>query len=183
MSGETYTALELEAALCVWECINDWTLIDGTKRDDWVALREALGTGELRYQSSVLGKWCLAVYDRCKAQDENVFDGLAYDWEVIPSILALCRKDQGPVIYADAFPEVEPVAVLVLAKFQSEQWRAACKQQAVKQWGYADLIDDLGDLVQAAQQAGADAAEFIKEEGERLDLIPAESWHYGGYRS
>ena len=54
-----YTYLEVEAALCVWEWINDVT----SEPREWVQIREDLGSAELRHQSIALGQWCLKIYD------------------------------------------------------------------------------------------------------------------------
>lgn len=83
-----YTHLEMEAALCVWEAINDRTVCGS---DDMVAkhpelneCRENWGSVSLRHASIHIGKFFLTVYDLL---DEKVRDAFSYDWEIIPAML------------------------------------------------------------------------------------------------
>lgn len=174
MQPESFSRLEVEAALCVWECIDDWTLRMTEGRDDWKALREGVGSAELRYQSVALGKWCLAVFDVCTAHNRDFFDGLAYDWEVIPMILDCARDHDGlPVIYEHAYPAVAETMQAVIRRTCEDAWQSECRHQARLQWGYADLISDHAERVTAAFEQGEDAAEFVKWLGEKYDLTPA----------
>lgn len=85
---DTYSTLEMEAALCVWEDINERTLLDKTSTHaGMVAARENWGSCEMRHASMAIGRWCLSVYDAAGGSD--TFDGWAYDWEVIPAMLDL----------------------------------------------------------------------------------------------
>ncbi len=175
-SGEdTYSHLELEAALCVWECLNDWTILDEKRlRPDWNELREGVGSVELRHQSIALGKWCLSVYDIVTATNRDFFDGYAYDWEVIPLILDFARDAEGfPVIYSHAFPDASITAQHVIREHCFEVWRGDCRSEAARQWGYADLTSDYADRLEAAFVAGENPADFIRWLGEKYDLTPA----------
>lgn len=110
---DSYSHLEVEAALCVWEYLNDVTLLDPSRQDpQWVELREDVGSVALRHASIEIGKWALKVYDVCTRHDPSFFDGLAYDWEVIPAIVACCRGLDGrPAIHEGCFPSVEATAM------------------------------------------------------------------------
>ncbi|EFO30117.1 hypothetical protein TRICHSKD4_3692 [Roseibium sp. TrichSKD4] len=89
-----YTTLEMEAALCVWEWINEVTLLDHeTKSPEWITLRENLGSIELRHKSMDLGKWCLKVFDICTKDDQDIFEGHPYDFEVIPAIMSFVEVE------------------------------------------------------------------------------------------
>lgn len=109
---DSYSHLEVEAALCVWEYLNDVTLLDQSRQDpQWVELREDVGSVALRHASIEIGKWALKVYDVCTRHDPSFFDGLAYDWEVIPAMVDRCRGLDGrPAIHEGCFPSIEATA-------------------------------------------------------------------------
>lgn len=186
LKAKDYTHLEMEAALCVWECLCDWTLGElAEHHKDWVELREGVGSVELRHQSIVLGKWCLLVYNICTKRDRDFFAGVAYDWEVIPLILSYARNRDGePVIYEHALPEPELVAPFVAYDHLLTEFVSQCKHEAEKQWAYGALVvDDCkapGDYsatrVLQAFQLGEEPAAFAKWLGEKYNLIPREEW-------
>lgn len=92
-----FSSLELEAALCVWEEINERTVQDVTKRHaGLVAWREAYGSAQCRNDCQVIGKFCLDVYDAGGADIHgvSVWDAWSYDWEVIPTILMTIDFDE-----------------------------------------------------------------------------------------
>ncbi len=77
-----YNHLDVEAALCVWEHLDQLTLNTGDPK--WIRYREGVGSFELRHESIEIGKWALKVYDLLP---EWYRDGRAYDWEIIPAII------------------------------------------------------------------------------------------------
>lgn len=82
-----YTALEMEAALCIWEWINDHTTTE--EAPAYPALndaREAHGTFALRSAVPALATWLLTVYDAALAGE---WDSHSYDWEIVPAIMGL----------------------------------------------------------------------------------------------
>jgi len=80
-----YTHLEMEAALCVWEEINERTLLSKAGRyPELNKLREDWGSPTLRHASIHFGRFCLQVYDLLTEQQR---DNLVYDWEFIPAVL------------------------------------------------------------------------------------------------
>lgn len=170
--------LEMEAALCVWECINDWTLRDKPDdRQDWIELREAVGSGEMRHQSIALGQWCLKIWDILTAHDKLFFDGLAYDWEVIPMMLNYARDDNGkPVIHEAELPPVERIALFVAREHLSSEYASQCTQEAQKRWAYGDLIRDHWERADQAFEMGEEPAEFVRWLGEKYDLTPLNEW-------
>ena len=174
---EPFTFLEMEAALCVWECLNDWTLLDDkSSRPDWIELREDLGSCELRNQSVVLGRWCLAVHALCTADDRDFFDGIAFDWEVIPEILSHARNADGPVIYAEGLPAPETIAPLVTTWRRKNEWLRKARDEAARIWAYADIITDHEDAAESAFELGEDPKAFAKAIGEKYDLTSAVTW-------
>lgn len=111
-----FSYLEVEAALCVWECIDNWTLLDKQNTHHaWCLLREKHGSIVLRNQSVEIGQWCLSVYDLCTKNDPNFFDDMSYDWDVIPLILSRCVNFEGvPVISSKEFPDAHNVAQTIM---------------------------------------------------------------------
>ncbi|MEY9147550.1 hypothetical protein [Bradyrhizobium elkanii] len=165
---ETYTALQVEAALCVWECLNEWTLGSeaqvaklekAAKKDphsmaairvEWIEMREQCGSAEMRSQSIVLGLWCLEIYDILTANDEEFFSYWSYDWEVIPAMLkhAVCKDGKasmyrGDYIYTGGgLIDAHSAAQLVAQEFAWLRYEDDCKSQARQQWAYEELVTD-----------------------------------------
>lgn len=167
---EPYTHLQMEAALCVWECINDWTLSD-SPRDDWKALRDNVGSVELRHWSIELGTWCLAVYDACTKHDSDFFDGIAYDWEVIPMILDMIAIPDGAQTTAGiVLPDVTQTASLVARRHTFNEFELSCRHESDRQWKYADFMRDHPERVENAFEDGEEPAEFVKWLGEKYEL-------------
>lgn len=174
--------LEVEAALCVWEWINDVTLGLGghNTSPEWIKLREEIGSGELRHQSIALGQWCLAVYDICVKHDPEFFDGIAYDWEVIPMIMAHARDDDGtPVIHPEGGRLQPPqhVAMFVAREHLFDEFERSCIHEAHRQWAYGDLPLDHEERTESAFVSGDEPAAFIKWLGEKYDLINFKGSH------
>lgn len=85
----SFSLLEMEAALCVWEWINERTdtripMADDASVTSW---RDAIGTVEARHASYKIGRYCLKIFELGKEiAGPDAWDGGAYDWEVIPAI-------------------------------------------------------------------------------------------------
>jgi hypothetical protein len=175
-----YTHLAMEAALCVWECLNEWTILPDVStqsRPEWIELREGIGSVEMRHQSIALGKWCLAIYEICTKHDRDFFDGLSYDWEVIPMILDYAYNANGkPLIYETDFPAPEKVALLVARRHLFAEFRRDCVCEASRQWGYSEFPDDHPERVAQSFELGEMPAEFITWLGEKYDLSPKGPW-------
>jgi hypothetical protein len=201
-----YSALEMEAALCVWECLNEWTL--GTEdevesmrvncddenshtaiRLEWIEMREDCGSGEMRSQSIVLGKWCLEIYNILTKHDPDFFSYWSYDWEVIPAMLthAVCKDGKasmyrGDYVYTGGeLIAAESAAPFVALHFLLLRFKDDCRSEAKKQWAYEDLVtDDDGVRMQQAFAMGEKPADFVKWLGEKYDLTPAAEWQRYG---
>lgn len=107
-----YSNLEMEAALCVWEFMEAASDHDHKLRIEALAdLRDRIGSAELRHASIAIGRYCLKVYDLIPEDDRQ---GHAYDWEIIPAIVATID-----------FPNLEPTlspaeaAARVIAELQA----------------------------------------------------------------
>jgi hypothetical protein len=179
-TDKVYTHPEMEAALCVWECLNDWTLadyIDGPGRPEWIELRQGIGSVEMRHQAIAVGKWCLEIFDICVERDRDFFDGLSYDWEVIPMMLDYaCDGDGRPTIYQRHLPAPEKVALIVTHRVLREAFVRDCRREANRQWAYGDLVDDNAPDTDRGFESGEDPAAFIKTLGEKLGLIDFGPW-------
>lgn len=90
-----HSHLEMEAALCVWEFMEAASNHDHRLRIEALAdLRDRIGSVELRHASIAIGRYCLKVYDLIPKEARQ---GHAYDWEIIPAIVATIN-----------FPSLEP---------------------------------------------------------------------------
>lgn len=166
-----FSYLEVEAALCVWETINDWTLGD-KPRADWEALRKHTGSVELRHWSIELGQWALQVYDICTKHDRDFFDGIAYDWEVIPMILDFVNVDGAQTTGGIELPAPHAVASMVARRHLSDEFIRDCKMEASRQWAYADLVTDHEERTEQAFAMGERPSTFVQWLGEKFDLTP-----------
>lgn len=169
-----FSYLEMEAAMCVWECLNDWTLDDNSKDDEWIALRESVGSVELRHQCIELAQWCLQVYDICTSDNPDRFEGFAYDWEVIPSILRHARDKDGPAIYAHALPEPGVVAVMINHEFAMQGWLISARIHARELYAYEPLVAEHIHSAEIAFKEGEDPEKWVRFIGQKYDLTPAE---------
>lgn len=93
MTALIYTHLQMEAALCVWECIRD-------KANQWPELDIYIannGYVQTRHDAIKIAKWaerCFDIWCHMKPTNRDRLAGLPYDWEIIP---AMVRKvEWGP---------------------------------------------------------------------------------------
>lgn len=83
--GTTFNIGQIETALCIWEALDRRTLIEHT--DQHPALhrwREDYGSYALRHAAIGLTDYVEAIYQAASPED---WDGLAFDWEIVPAIL------------------------------------------------------------------------------------------------
>lgn len=85
-----FTYLQCEAALCVWEEINERTLLSKAGEHSRLKrVRESYGSYALRAESVRIGCAAERVWEML---DEETRDQLgAFDWEFIPQYLSLCE--------------------------------------------------------------------------------------------
>jgi hypothetical protein len=178
MSDKTFSYLEVEAALCVWEWINDVTLLSGNGHDDWIKRREDLGSAELRHQSIALGQWCIKIYDILDGQ--TFFDMISYDWEVIPLIMGFAMTDDHhlprPAIYEAELPDPLRVATFVAHEHLYNMFVQDCRLEAARLWAYADLVSDHEDRFHHAFASNEEPENFVLWLGEKYDLTRADRW-------
>ena len=90
MAERSYSILQVEAALCMWEHL-DQLAQDHTSpavaRRIAAELRETYGTVELRHACIHAAEPFLYLYDCCIAVEPDLFDGHAYDWDVVPAFV------------------------------------------------------------------------------------------------
>ncbi|TPL66570.1 hypothetical protein [Mesorhizobium sp. B2-4-1] len=88
--SEAYSHLEMEAALCVWEWLNEITVVPKRGKADkaWLEYREGVGSAELRHESITIGKFVLQVYELLP---EWYRSSGAYDWEIVPAIVSTLK--------------------------------------------------------------------------------------------
>lgn len=92
VGGETYSPLQAEAMLCLWEEMLDRQREAAHARPEDITPAQSVllqvwedeGSVAMRHHAKDLAAFALAVYD---AIPDNLTDGHAYDWEVIPAIL------------------------------------------------------------------------------------------------
>lgn len=197
-----YTALEVEAALCVWECLNEWTLGNeeavaklrqeaaenpgshAALRIEWIDMRDDTGSGEMRSQSIVLGKWCLEIYEILTKSNPDFFAPWSYDWEVIPAMLTHAVSKDGKVsMYRGSYVYIgkplisaHSAAQLVAREFAWRNYEEECRSEAQKQWKFGDLVRENPEDFERGFVAGDEPKALVKAIGEDLDLIDFGPW-------
>ncbi|CCF19124.1 protein of unknown function [Pseudorhizobium banfieldiae] len=187
----TYTYAQVEGALCVYEWMLD-SRATNKDIDDWF---DGVGSPGMRMISIQAGDIC----DRAwKLMEAMGFDFIgAYDFEFVPSICAkldwdaLCNDNQFDKGRYD--PDLKPFIVAMIAADRSrnsdpmrrnfkkvgpgpDDYIAACRAEAEKQWGYGDLVTDHAERVTQAMEQDEDPAEFVKWLGEKYNLTPRSDW-------
>lgn len=202
----TFTSLEMEAALCVWEEILTYRM-QAWERDPenknfkpdlpplsaWhKALDDAyegVGSSAMRFVSIAAGKIVLAVHDHMTDLGYELVG--AYDWEFVPAVVAvldwptLVASDQySHGVYAPdpaaLFEAIKPVLADNLHHTDPlESYLKTCRTHAASQWGYKELIDDHIETFQQGFVQKIPAAEIVKTMGEKYDLTPKSEWERG----
>lgn len=116
-SENQFTYLEMEAALCIWEWIDEVTLKDSPQFDtQWSELREDIGAMGIRPNViQHVSKWLLKVYDLMNLQNPELIDDRTYDYQIIPTIMEFCKDHEGkPTVEADKLPDPDMVVVYAL---------------------------------------------------------------------
>lgn len=100
--SDTYTCLQVEAALCLWEWIDACTMSRSDEHQQLRAYRDQHGTSAMRHECIGLASYCLEVYDLLPAEAR---DCRPYDWEIIPAIASTINWTVSPparMVPADA---------------------------------------------------------------------------------
>lgn len=130
--GEPYTHLQVEAALCVWEYLNDVTLLDSSRQDpQWVALRKR----RVVLRAQVIP----AIVDRCRAR----LDGL-------------------PTIRSWEFPSVEATASLIARWALYEDYERHVQHAVSKtEIGYIAFVPEHREEIEQAFADGVEPEAFV----------------------
>lgn len=102
----THSALEMEAALCLWEA-----MIDSRMESTLPALEQAFaatGTHAMRQQAIALAPFVLQVYNALPAAVRNA--PIGYDYDIVPAILATLQWDDGRAVTPPAADAARDVA-------------------------------------------------------------------------
>lgn len=118
---DVFSYLEIEAALCVWEHINEVTL-DTHPDTIWKEYREKFGSAQLRYESVAIGQWVLKVYD---LMPEWWREMGSYDWELVPAIVGEYDPNQ-------LFPDPQLTATKLMTNEYSKKEYARSAEFALK---------------------------------------------------
>ena len=96
-AASNYSVLQAEAALCIWEELDRRTCLTNPNRcPELIRWREDHGSFALRHAALGLAGDVEALYDALPAED---WDGLAFDWEIVPAILDwVVWRDEGPFL-------------------------------------------------------------------------------------
>jgi hypothetical protein len=197
---ETITTnyLVIETAMAAYSVLEDSLLLIGeTLPDDhpfkdaeqqMVKWCEYYGAAGRRSQAWRLAPLIESVWS-IMSEDER--DGvICWDFEFVPEFLLYCinfteEEDLQPVIegaeklrdlYRTSRERCKAFKGGPASSRQRDQFFQECREEADKQWKYADLISDHKDAVQTAFEANEKPAEFVKVLGEELDLIDFGPW-------
>lgn len=96
-ASSTYSVLQAEAALCIWEELDRRTCPMSPNRcAELIRWREDHGSYALRHAALGLAGDVETLYDALPTEE---WDGLAFDWEIIPAILDwVVWSDDGPFL-------------------------------------------------------------------------------------
>lgn len=187
MNETVWNELACEAALCVWEAMLDaraqYCHGDAGKPSERPAWAAAMGeawqfNGSFGMRS-VARHAALAIEDVWAALGDGLTDGIAFDFEYCPVMLAQIDwqgigTDQrgrlllGAEAAARAFCEAEQERFA--AEAARDDWRRKARRAAGRLWGYPELIDDDPDGADRARQAGEDPAAYVQALGDELGL-------------
>ncbi|MBN9548517.1 MAG: hypothetical protein J0H31_06435 [Alphaproteobacteria bacterium] len=130
-----YTHLEMEAALCVWEWLNEITVVPKRRAEAdpvWLKYRELVGSVELRHYSIDVAKYVLPVYDLLPEWFRAIG---SYDWEIIPAIV-------GEITPGEAFPDAKKARDAVLTTdWAKQEYLRQFEWNLHRHYGLADLED------------------------------------------
>ena len=132
---------------------------------------------ELRWASAhQLNRWLLSVYDACKDQDDNIFDNLSYDWEVVPIIMNECLKDGYPCYLPEDLPDPEKVKVKIINTIHRNIWFNDAARACQCLWEYPELVSDHRDEFRSEMEDGVMPMKAAEKIGSELKLIKVESY-------
>ena len=186
----TFTAAQVEAALCIWEWMQDRNgMVDSAF--DMLELWGGVGTSQMRDLAARCSPAVEALYrELCTEIGEDELRDVypAYDWDFLPTV---CEKldwsgDMTAACYRSgliALPDtVKPALLAEYAELKAKQdaakaereklqeYKRRCRLAAGRAWGYPGLVDDDPETIRQAFERGDDPAELIEVLGVELDL-------------
>lgn len=187
---DSYTTLQMEAALCAWE----WMC----ENRDHAILKNyfaELGSAAMRHCSMQAGDIARRVYAHMEELGYGFAD--AYDWEFVPSVLL--RLDWNALAMDNQYsgapyePNIHAIFVAMVAADMARQtdperrsfyrekpnrnaWKTQARAAADRLWRHPDLIDEHPEKAGAAYGNNEDPAKFAEWLGEKYGLTPAAEW-------
>ncbi len=178
-----YNALEMEAALCMWEHMTENRESEQFARGfDWV------GSPGMRHVAIAAGKITLAVFYEMEKADHEICGG-SYDFDFVPAVADLI--DWPKLVEADQYkgPAYEPDAAAMFATILADNpalfgedeaskarakasWYEQARRASVKLWAYVELVADHEERFESYRLAGQSAEEAAREIGEKYELTP-----------
>lgn len=200
MTNQTFSAVQVEAALCIWEWMlesRQWEMKDAAAigAAPWqpalVQLWENVGTSQMRDLAARVAPAVEALYGELCAEvgeDELRQVYCAYDWEFIPAVCMLLdwSDDMVAASYRNgliALPDtVKPALLAEYAELKAKDdaaraereklaaYTAECRNAAGRIWGYPGFVDDDPETIRRAFERGDDPAELVEVLGSEFDL-------------
>lgn len=185
--------LVIETAMAAYAVLEDTRLLIGTTLPDDHPYKEAerqmtqygedYGAAGMRRAAWEMAALIESVWSIMPEADR---DGMiCWDFEFVPEFMLYCLnfgegEDVEPVVEGaeklrDLYQTARARCKAFVSKYppstrDRDQFIKDCREEAEKQWCYADLISDHADAVQIAFEAKEKPAEFVKALGEELDL-------------
>lgn len=190
--------LVIETAMAAYAVLEDTRLLIGTTLPDDHPFKDAerqmskycddYGAGGMRRAAWEMASLIESVWN---GMTEDEKDGaICWDFEFVPEFMLYCLnftdEDVEPVIkgaeklralYRTSRERCKAfVSKCPPSTRERDSFIQGCRDEAEKQWKYADLISDHPDEVQRAFEAKEEPAEFVKALGEELELIDFGPW-------
>ncbi|MCP1757791.1 hypothetical protein [Bradyrhizobium elkanii] len=190
--------LVIETAMAAYAVLEDTRLLIGATLPDDHPFKDAerqmskycddYGAGGMRRAAWEMASLIESVWN---GMTEDERDGaICWDFEFVPEFMLYCLnftdEDVEPVIkgteklralYRTSRERCKTfVSKCPPSTRERDNFIQDCRDEAEKQWKYADLISDYPDEVQRAFEAKEKPAEFVKALGEELELIDFGPW-------
>lgn len=85
-AGPQWSHLAMEAALCVWEDMNERRVRPPEQNQSMIRLWEEFGTVHMRSLSPAIASWIVEAYEFI---EPDSLDMSPYDWEIVPTFVGL----------------------------------------------------------------------------------------------
>jgi hypothetical protein len=110
-ANRSYTLDEVEAGMCIWEELDERSR-GPRSQPRFERWREKHGTAALRNQALALIEYCDAMFYALPAEE---WDGVAYDWDIVPYLLDFVVADRDELIpVLPTTPEIAAAVAKIL---------------------------------------------------------------------